>query len=220
MNQLLNLTAMMNTAHRPIDSTGTVLTLTDPHSPFASTIDAAIDSLQLRRHRVEDLDQLLLQLSALDRNREDRCLVIASERFLSSAMEQIVHLQLQRIYLPMVVMGTLPDEVDLPFRHVLVMDIGSSVPDVSQAIETTLQMSHQYNRLIGQVALFETLNEREMEIVRLASTGMPNKSIARRMEISIKTVEKYRRNAYQKLQVASSAEMAALFTFSQFVAGK
>ncbi len=211
---------MMNTEHRKPGSPGIVLTLTDSQAPLEEAICSAIESLRLKRRTVENLEQLLLQLSTMDRSLQDRCLVIANDRFSGSAMEQIVHLQLQRIYLPMVVVRRLDDELELPFRHVFVLPSDASVAELSEAIKSAIEMSRQYNRLVGQVALFDTLNEREMDIVKLASSGMPNKSIARKLEISVKTVEKYRRTAYQKLQVASAAEMASLYTFSQFVSGR
>lgn len=61
-------------------------------------------------------------------------------------------------------------------------------------------------------ARFGQLSEQEKEIVRLAADGLPNKRIAVRLGISIKTVEKHRRRAYETLHVDSTALMARAVT--------
>ncbi len=52
-----------------------------------------------------------------------------------------------------------------------------------------------------------TLDERERSIVDLAVDGAPNKQIANRLGLSVKTIERIRKNAYRKLDVRSTAEM-------------
>ena len=59
---------------------------------------------------------------------------------------------------------------------------------------------------------FELLSDQEKQIVRLAADGYPNKRIATTLGVSIKTVEKYRRRAYEKLNVDSTALMARAVT--------
>ena len=54
------------------------------------------------------------------------------------------------------------------------------------------------------------LSPRELEVVMLVSEGLANKSIAQRLEISVKTIEKHRANAARKLGVGSTAEMVRL----------
>lgn len=51
------------------------------------------------------------------------------------------------------------------------------------------------------------LTEREYEIIRLLSLGMTSKEIALRMEISSKTVDAYRRQIMDKLEINSMAEL-------------
>lgn len=57
-----------------------------------------------------------------------------------------------------------------------------------------------------------SLTQRERRIVHLAADGMPNKRIAAVLGLSVKTVEKQRRQAYQRLHVASTAEMTRAVT--------
>ena len=56
----------------------------------------------------------------------------------------------------------------------------------------------------------EKLSKRETEVVALVALGMPNKSIARELDISVKTIEKHRANAVRKLGVCSTAEMVRI----------
>ena len=51
------------------------------------------------------------------------------------------------------------------------------------------------------------LTEREYEIIRLLSLGMTSKEIALRMELSPKTVDAYRRQIMEKLEINSIAEL-------------
>ncbi len=87
---------------------------------------------------------------------------------------------------------------------------------VIDAIENSLRWSLNLCRLFERVRYFSNLTERELAIVSMATDGLPNKSMARRLEVSIKTIEKNRRSAYEKLKISSSAEMAALVTFRRY----
>jgi DNA-binding CsgD family transcriptional regulator len=62
-----------------------------------------------------------------------------------------------------------------------------------------------------------TLSPRELEIVRLASRGMSNKTIAAVLEISPWTVSTYIRRIFSKLNVNSRVEMVAIVTKSGFL---
>jgi LuxR family transcriptional regulator, maltose regulon positive regulatory protein len=55
----------------------------------------------------------------------------------------------------------------------------------------------------------EPLSERELEVLRLIASGLPNKQIARRLDISLNTVKTHARNTYGKLGVSSRTEAAA-----------
>jgi two-component system, NarL family, nitrate/nitrite response regulator NarL len=54
-----------------------------------------------------------------------------------------------------------------------------------------------------------TLSPREREIARMISRGLPNKSIAQALEISVWTVGTYLRRIFSKLGVTSRAAMVA-----------
>ena len=53
------------------------------------------------------------------------------------------------------------------------------------------------------------LSQREQEIISLIAQGMPNKQIARRLNISASTVGTYAKRIFLKLNVGSRAEMVS-----------
>lgn len=90
--------------------------------------------------------------------------------------------------------------------------------EIDQFLTEAIGSLRLYEKLRSSASRLPTLTERERRVVLLASEGVPNKSIARRLDVSVKTVEKSRRNAYNKLMVNSSAEVASLVTFGRFFA--
>jgi two-component system, NarL family, response regulator NreC len=56
---------------------------------------------------------------------------------------------------------------------------------------------------------WDTLTQREREILKLIAEGYKNKDIARELFISLKTVEKHRGNLMKKLDLHNIAEMTA-----------
>jgi DNA-binding NarL/FixJ family response regulator len=58
--------------------------------------------------------------------------------------------------------------------------------------------------------LEEALTQREIQIVGLAATGMPNKTIARQLNLSEGTVKLHLHNIYSKLGVSNRTQLTAL----------
>lgn len=56
----------------------------------------------------------------------------------------------------------------------------------------------------------ELLSEREFDVLRLAARGLPNKEIARRMSLSIRTVHSHLANIFTKMHVGSRTEAVLL----------
>lgn len=85
-------------------------------------------------------------------------------------------------------------------------------------IKEALSTSELFIKLRSNQTKLADLNARERTVVMLAAEGVPNKTIARRLNVSVKTIEHCRRKAYSKLDVTCSAEVASLVTFDRFFA--
>lgn len=58
------------------------------------------------------------------------------------------------------------------------------------------------------------LTERERDVMRLVVEGLPNKLIADRLDISVRTVEVHRARVFDKMEVKSAVELANLLRLS------
>ena len=84
---------------------------------------------------------------------------------------------------------------------------GESVLQPSIAEKIMLRMSSQTEI---QHSPTDLLSEREFEVLRLAAKGLPNKEIARRLGLSIRTVHSHLANIFMKMQVGSRTEAVLL----------
>ena len=84
---------------------------------------------------------------------------------------------------------------------------GKSVLQPSIAEKIMLRMSSQTE---AQQSMTDLLSEREFEVLRLAARGLPNKEIARRLGLSIRTVHSHLANIFMKMQVGSRTEAVLL----------
>ncbi len=66
------------------------------------------------------------------------------------------------------------------------------------------------NRPAMPVRPADVLSEREFDVLRLAARGLPNKEIARRLNLSIRTVHSHLANTFMKMHVGSRTEAVLL----------
>jgi DNA-binding NarL/FixJ family response regulator len=66
------------------------------------------------------------------------------------------------------------------------------------------------NRPVSPSRPPDLLSEREFAVLRLAARGLPNKEIARRMNLSIRTVHSHLANIFLKMRVGSRTEAVLL----------
>lgn len=57
------------------------------------------------------------------------------------------------------------------------------------------------------IIITKLLSKREKEVIRLISDGFENKAIAKKLFISVKTVEFHKENIKQKLEVKTNKEL-------------
>ncbi|NJS35734.1 MAG: response regulator transcription factor [Brachymonas sp.] len=81
-------------------------------------------------------------------------------------------------------------------------------------IEQALQVSaHALTQLQGRQHMsgrLAELTERERDVMRLVTQGLPNKLIADQLDISVRTVEVHRARVFDKMGVKSAVELANL----------
>ncbi|WP_114973596.1 response regulator transcription factor [Rhodoferax ferrireducens] len=96
------------------------------------------------------------------------------------------------------------DFLEKPFRDQTLLDtVGAAVRHGGE------QRVAEQRRERGQL-LLARLSPREREVARLVALGLPNKLVARDLEISEKTVHVHRQHVMEKAEVSSAAELARL----------
>ena len=90
-------------------------------------------------------------------------------------------------------------------------DRESVLGTVKRALEIDLEA--QKNRLKNQdvIARFNSLTPREREVMGEVVRGLANKSIARNLGISSRTVEVHRKNLMHKMQAKSPADLVVMW---------
>jgi DNA-binding CsgD family transcriptional regulator len=85
---------------------------------------------------------------------------------------------------------------------------GNTTADMDPAAEDSFQQWRE-RRETARLKMTK-LSRREKQVVSLVADGLPNKSIAHELDISVKTIEKHRANATRKLGVGSTAQMVRI----------
>ena len=88
---------------------------------------------------------------------------------------------------------------------------GNALVDrVEQALTQSALLLQARRRSAGVRARQADLTERERDVMRLVVAGLPNKLIADRLDVSIRTVEVHRSRVFHKMEVTSAVELANL----------
>ena len=81
-------------------------------------------------------------------------------------------------------------------------------------VEQALAQSQAYLQVQRAAGLLQVrqgeLTERERDVMHLVQEGLPNKLIADRLQISVRTVEVHRARVFEKMEVKSAVELANL----------
>ena len=101
------------------------------------------------------------------------------------------------------------DFVEKPFSNNALVD---RIERALQHSAKALDQRDEQARLSGQLA---ELTEREREVMALVVEGLPNKSIADRLDISVRTVEVHRARIFDKMGVRSAIELTKVLRAHQ-----
>lgn len=185
------------------------------------------DDDAMRRSLVYLLDSAGWQTRALASGRElldsydghvPGCLVLDVMMPLMGGMEVQQILSERTIRLPIIFLsahGDLPmavqamkrgafDFLEKPCKDHILLDA------VGRAVRQSIKLSLDQEQVAGARTRLESLTSREREVAACLAAGDCNKTIARKLDISDKTVQVHRHNAMEKLQVHSTAEIARL----------
>ncbi|MDY0072588.1 MAG: response regulator [Thauera sp.] len=100
------------------------------------------------------------------------------------------------------------DFIEKPFRDQRLLDV------VAAALRQREVDFARLQRCEDALARLARLSPRESEVALLLARGLPNKLVARELEISEKTVHVHRQNVMEKTGVSSAAELARLILCS------
>jgi two-component system response regulator DctR len=96
------------------------------------------------------------------------------------------------------------DFVEKPFSDNALVDRIEQALAASRAVLDARRARDSVERALAE------LTEREREVMRLVIEGRPNKLIAERLSISVRTVEVHRARVFDKMNVGSAVELANL----------
>ena len=84
------------------------------------------------------------------------------------------------------------------------------VDRIEQALVQSAAALAQWQGREQMNGLMAELTERERDVMRLVTQGLPNKLIADQLQISVRTVEVHRARVFEKMGVKSAVELANL----------
>jgi DNA-binding NarL/FixJ family response regulator len=153
-------------------------------------IDVAVVDLHL-----PDMGGIQLVRSLLQINPEIKVVILSSDSGMSSVREAL-----------------LAGAVGYVLKENTDQELLAAIHDVS-AGKTYLcpqlnsAVVEDYKQALNREAAAPTieLSEREREVLRMIAEGLRNKEMAARLDISVKSVETYRRRLMQKLRITSAA---------------
>lgn len=96
------------------------------------------------------------------------------------------------------------DFIEKPFRDQVLLDA------VAKAVRGCREQYADEQARDAAAAMLGRLSPREREVARLVAQGLPNKSIARALGISERTVHVHRQRVMEKAGVTSAAQLARL----------
>jgi DNA-binding NarL/FixJ family response regulator len=133
-------------------------------------------------------------------NRNTKILVLTLHR-----AEEYIHQSLKAGADGYILKDATHDELRVAIRSVLNGKTYLS-PDISSVVISGYLGS---GKNAGVTSAWETVTNRERQVLKLVAEGCPNKSIAGHLSLSVKTVEKHRSNLMKKLDLHNASMLTA-----------
>ena len=112
-------------------------------------------------------------------------------------------------------------EMCLPFRNPCLPIRSFQIPDedtkLAWEIDEFFEQSNAFSAATSRLQRFSSLNDREMRVAQYVTRGYPNKKISKIESVSEKTIEKWRKELYNKLEVTSAAELVSVVTLRNYL---
>lgn len=188
----------------------TVLVIDDDEHARRS-VCALVKSMGLRSASFGSAEEFLEQCPP-----EGPCCLITDLRMLGmSGLELLEQLRQRSLFMPVILLTAFA-RTPVTVRAIkagalTVLDKPYADDDLWEAIRTALaaypseQAKRESQRRVR--ATLEQLSDQERQVLDLVVQGQPNKQIARRLEVSVRTVANRRAELLTKLRVASTAEL-------------
>ncbi len=87
------------------------------------------------------------------------------------------------------------------------LDLNQLRESVPKIQESWAELVKQIDELCRLQALLRNISPRELSVLELVLEGVPNKQIARQLEVSVRTVESRRAKIYRKCEVTTVTEL-------------
>lgn len=97
-------------------------------------------------------------------------------------------------------------QVDELVQAIRAVHAGESILHPAIARKVVDRFAQPQERIYPVPAALDQLTERELEVLRLAATGMSNREIAQELIISVRTVQTHLTNVFNKMGVGSRTE--------------
>jgi len=104
------------------------------------------------------------------------------------------------------------------FRKELdVQQVREAIPLIQESVR---QLQEQISELCRLQALLRQISPRELSVLELVLDGVPNKQIAKQLEVSVRTVESRRAKIYRKCEVTTVTELVRCVDRAQQLRGR
>lgn len=185
--------------------------------------DAVLESLVMvfRQNglRVQGfLDPTELVAAQID---EPACLIVDWHLKNADGLEVLQHCQNRWPHTPALLISgqaTIPVAVAAMRRGIGVLEkpvnAGDLIREVTAAIECSKRRRESALQRSNARELLQSLNEGERKVLELVVQGTTNKRAASQLDLSMRTIEKYRASLYEKLGVSSAAEATQIWMFA------